>query len=768
LKHNHIRTSAFALGLLCAGILPQAAHAQTTTVSPSQITTILGNPDMGWDTFQTISPSGVTTAFFANTDSSLPSWIPSTVSYVRPSWAEMEPSQGVLSNWLDNALANAHRAGQKVAIRPGITLRWPTGVNALPAWVMSLGATTTTLEGFIVPTYSNPVFVTQYVNFVKLLGQKYDSDPRLGIIDLSGIGAAENEWHMSPFYEDSGVAMPNFTTVEKPIIDAFFQAFPHHKMIMAFEGGGESTPTTSNQALPYSASLGAGMRGDGIGDEGFSMDNLYPYFTNLWGLQNQWKIGPIAFESDDDMHSWPTLANFTSYRAIFNYALAYHTSLINNKSAAIPTDATATSELQRFLRRLGYRLVINQFTFPNSATGSAAISMQWQNIGSAPCYASTYRVAYRLTGIGADQHFATGSVNPCTFMPGDLGGRSPTSPTAAVSYLKNPVDLPNGPVTSVSDSLAIPAGLAAGTYSLAVAIVDTSAPSISIIQLAISGKDSSGWYPMGSINVGAGGGGGTVPTISSFSASPGSIVSGGSSTLSWSIAGATSLFINNGVGTVTGASKVVSPTTTTTYVITATDSTGSSTASTAVTVSPAGSAPTITSFSASPASITSGSSSTLSWSQAGGTSQSISGIGPVSGSSQTVSPTVTTTYVLTETNSFGSTTKSTTVTVVAASPPVISAFFANPGTISAGASSLLSWTTSGASTLSISGGVGTVTGSTSRSISPATTTTYVLTATNGAGSVTQSVTVTVNPVTPVSAPTQLKGSVTLTGSVRVQ
>jgi hypothetical protein len=760
LKHNHIRISAFALGLLCAGILPQAARAQTTTVSPTQITTILANPDMGYDTFQTISGSGVTTAFSATTDPGKPSWIPSTVMYVRPSWAEMEPSQGTLSSWLDNALTAAHAAGQKVALRPGVTLRWPTGVNALPSWVMSLGATETTRDGFLVPDFNNSVFVTQYVNFIKLLGQKYDSDPRLGVIDIGGIGNAENEWHMSPFFEEYSIAMPPFSTSEQPIIDAYVAAFPHHPLTGLINAGGASTTSGSSPALAYMGQHGTGWRGDCFGDTNFAMVNPYPNYVTAASMINSWKNGPVAFESCYDIAQWPS-KGYASYRAIFNYGLAAHASLINNKSIAPPSSGTGMTELQRFLARLGYRLAITQFTFPNTANGTASISMQWQNTGSAPCYAKTYRVAYRLTGTGADQHYVTGSVNPCAFMPGDLGI------VPGSSYLSNPVDLPNGPVTAVSDSLAIPAGLAAGTYSLAVGIVDTSAATTPVVQLAISGKDSSGWYPMGSMSIG-GGGGGTVPTISSFSASPASIASGGSSTLSWSIGGATSLSIDNGVGTVTGTSKVVSPTATTTYVITATDSTGSSMASTTVTVSPAGSAPTITSFTASPSTIASGSSATLSWSQAGGTSQSISGIGPVSGSSQTVSPTVTTTYVLTETNSFGSTAKSTTVTVVAASPPVISSFFANPGTISAGASSLLSWVTSGASALSIGGGIGTVTGSTSRSVSPATTTTYVLTATNGAGSVTQSVTVTVNPVTPVSAPTQLKGTITLTGNIRVQ
>ncbi|MBI3231976.1 MAG: fibronectin type III domain-containing protein, partial [Candidatus Doudnabacteria bacterium] len=84
---------------------------------------------------------------------------------------------------------------------------------------------------------------------------------------------------------------------------------------------------------------------------------------------------------------------------------------------------------------------------------------------------------------------------------------------------------------------------------------------------------------------------------------------------------------------------------------------------------PSPSAPTISSFTSSPTSITSGQSSTLSWTTTGATSLSISGIGVVTGTSQIVSPTVTTTYVLTATNSTGSVTANTTVSVSAVTPP---------------------------------------------------------------------------------------------------
>ena len=66
--------------------------------------------------------------------------------------------------------------------------------------------------------------------------------------------------------------------------------------------------------------------------------------------------------------------------------------------------------------------------------------------------------------------------------------------------------------------------------------------------------------------------------ITSFLATPGNISPGGSAVLSWNTQAATSLSIDNGVGTVTGASGSgnVSPASTTTYRLTATNGSGSS------------------------------------------------------------------------------------------------------------------------------------------------------------------------------------------------
>ncbi|HTR18688.1 MAG TPA: peptidoglycan-binding protein [Candidatus Paceibacterota bacterium] len=75
-----------------------------------------------------------------------------------------------------------------------------------------------------------------------------------------------------------------------------------------------------------------------------------------------------------------------------------------------------------------------------------------------------------------------------------------------------------------------------------------------------------------------------LPSIASFTASPASITSGQSSTLSWTVSNASSTSLDNGIGAVGSTSYVVSPTTTTTYTLTAVNPVGTTTAQTIVVV----------------------------------------------------------------------------------------------------------------------------------------------------------------------------------------
>jgi hypothetical protein len=134
---------------------------------------------------------------------------------------------------------------------------------------------------------------------------------------------------------------------------------------------------------------------------------------------------------------------------------------------------------------------------------------------------------------------------------------------------------------------------------------------------------------------------------------PSVINAGDAVTLSWRTLNATSISIDNGVGTVTPTAEgsvIVRPTQTTTYIATVTGATGSVNCQTTVTVTTIEQGPQCVSLTADRTSIREGESVTLTWVTNRATTASITDIGdvtPVSGGSRTVTPSDDKTYVLT-------------------------------------------------------------------------------------------------------------------------
>ena len=105
-------------------------------------------------------------------------------------------------------------------------------------------------------------------------------------------------------------------------------------------------------------------------------------------------------------------------------------------------------------------------------------------------------------------------------------------------------------------------------------------------------------------------------------------------------------------------------------------------------------------------------------------------------------------------------------TAPTAARPVIGSFTAEPSSISRGQSSTLSWTTSGATDMSIDQGIGAVQGQGTRQVYPNNSTTYTLTIRGPGGSDSRSVTVTVS--TPEPPPPSTTGGPRLSSTEILQ
>ena len=287
------------------------------------------------------------------------------------------------------------------------------------------------------------------------------------------------------------------------------------------------------------------------------------------------------------------------------------------------------------------------------------------------------------------------SISPSVLPAGQtypMTGSATVTPSQTTTYTATATDA-NGLSTSTTVTVTVAAAGSTPTISLSIspAVVasgqaatvtwqSTNATSVSITP-SVLGDDQTSLELSGSAQVvvsapttytatATGAGGATAKTTAkvdilnvTLTATPATVAAGQSATLSWNSTNASSLSIDQGIGTVTAPSGsiTVNPAATTTYTITATNGTATATAQATV------NAPLSVTLTASPANITPGQQSTLSWKSRGASTLTIdNGVGTVTGPAGTVavSPSQTTTYTITAIDSGGhSTTASTTVTV---------------------------------------------------------------------------------------------------------
>jgi hypothetical protein len=262
-----------------------------------------------------------------------------------------------------------------------------------------------------------------------------------------------------------------------------------------------------------------------------------------------------------------------------------------------------------------------------ATAGNASVSLAW----TASTGATSYSV-YRGTTSGGESAtaIATGVASASVTDTGLTNGTAYYYKVAAVNSAGTSGLSNEASATPELPAPAAPTGLAATAGNASVSLTwtaSTGATSYSVYRGTTSGGESATAIAAGvattaytdttvtngteyCYKVAAVNGGGTSglsneasatpepgrPTISSFTASPTSIATGASSSLSWTTAGATSIAITPGSFTSTAASgsTSVSPMATTTYTLTATNAAGSATATAKVTITASGGPLTIT------------------------------------------------------------------------------------------------------------------------------------------------------------------------------
>jgi hypothetical protein len=225
--------------------------------------------------------------------------------------------------------------------------------------------------------------------------------------------------------------------------------------------------------LIYATENGTGWRADCIGDYGPPNNwNLMTRYLQLPKIHpsvgEAWKRRPVVFETCGTMESWLKAGRDIEF--IYNVMLELHTSVLNNKSSAIPPEWWPATE--KFLKRVGYRFVNRIIRHEKCLEPgqTLTIELDLDNIGVAPPYRSYVPV----------------------FEIRKAGGRRDKSVLVrhetdwdVLEWLPGRHDL--------KTSIKIPESAEPGRYLLYFSLIDPNSIK-PCVKLAVSGGDAQNWY----------------------------------------------------------------------------------------------------------------------------------------------------------------------------------------------------------------------------------------------------------------------------------
>jgi hypothetical protein len=462
-------------------IRPDVPVTPDTTITPVPLDDYLANPGIGWQ---------------SDGNSHSDQFLPETVAYafrLDITWDILNPAEGVY-DWepFDTLLEKAVAEGKQFSFRVFTMTGDFYGGHNVPDWVLEKGAVILPAGD---PDYSNCVYQAEWGNFVNALLRRYDGNPNIAFMDISGYGDY-NEWgwvdqtdwdFVWEMNYNAGTAAPyTMETLDsqarRRLADMFLGgAFDSHQcsdgsgqvqtVSYAYDGGKETQlvmPTAGTiQTLQYALlrRTDVGIRYDCLGrDDG----GLTPYAAAIW------RHAPVVFELCSPEQ--------------FDLAIAQkdlqitHGSVVHNNGYEL-----GRTELQQVMKNVGYRYVLKQAEFNSRSYGGGGLNlvMLWRNVGSAPSYprmGQNFQLHVYLVDEAEDKVVVDFPVatDISTWLPAELTAMDPPD---------HRVDL----------SLIVPEETHPGGYALKVAIVDlmTGKP----IRLAFDGADEDGRYFLGNMEI---------------------------------------------------------------------------------------------------------------------------------------------------------------------------------------------------------------------------------------------------------------------------
>ncbi len=413
--------------------------------------------------------------------------------YIRGSWAVFNPREDEYG-WDTDAglkmlIEGARERGMQLAFRVVVDSRDEPSTHT-PAFVIEAGAkgfeSRTGRRTVWSPYPDDPVFQQKFEKFVRAFAREFNDPAVTGFIDGFGLGLW-GETHCMKYLDYADREM-----VFKWVVDLYAENFTkvplainYHRLIGAAESWGAPDPD-SERLLDYAFSKGYILRHDAFG-----MSDYYQDWERK--LATKWKFTrPIIMEGGWvnnhhditlDPRGYKTPADVR--KGEFEDAEEAHANMMDFRTMETRYWFTDAFDLvERFMAEGGYKLWPDRLSLPKSVRrgASATISHRWKNMGwgyfpnNIPQWNYKYKVAFALLDASdtAVKVFIDTQAEPSEWLK---------DKSAQYDFITK-VDVP------------------AGTYTWAVAIVDTQKSNQPAIKLAVSdAKSADGWVKLRDVQV---------------------------------------------------------------------------------------------------------------------------------------------------------------------------------------------------------------------------------------------------------------------------
>jgi len=501
------RSISFYL-LLC---LPLIVSSQQKTIKPQYDEhSVIRNPLNGWVMYAARTADGAywdSQFYVPELNKKVKAIDYASACYIRTSWSSLNPKEGVYT-WKDpnskigKLIKGAAKRGLPVAFRIVVDGR-DQGQNT-PKFVFDAGAGYF-LENAAHPDRQTPylqdsVFRKYYTRFVEALAKDFNNPEQTSFIDAYGFGKW-GEAH-NVVYQNPNDASPENTEKAKEevldwVTDLYTRTFTkvplvinYHRLVGHPESWAPANPN-SKRLLEKAIKKGYSLRHDAFGMTGYYQD-WEKDFAKAWNFKR-----PIIMEG-----GWITTGTHRywidpsgNYReghpedvrkGEFDAAAEAHVNMMDFRAGGDTNSwfENAFPLVQNFVSRGGYRLFPDQVELPAKVKSGtqAAITHRWKNMGwgycpnNIPQWNYKYKVAFAL--INQKGKVAAVFVDKNS-EPSDWIMDRP-----ATYNFKTNVNLP------------------AGSYSWAVAIVDTTKQNSPGIKLAINGDlIANGWVKLNNVQI---------------------------------------------------------------------------------------------------------------------------------------------------------------------------------------------------------------------------------------------------------------------------